>query len=105
VHFNLLFDALRPSSAVHGVLGQTDRRDRPARTLKHHLLAALLKHGGRGTEWAYCWAQGGATAGAGAGAGAEAELPGVDGAAGDYLSSSVLSTDCRFSSFGVEESS
>lgn len=89
VHFNLLFDALRPSAAVHGVLGQTYRRDRPARTLKHHLLAALLKHGAGPASGASAWA------------GTEAEeLPGLEGAAKDYLSSSVLSTDCRFSSFG-----
>jgi len=79
VHFNLLFDALRPSPAVHGVLGQTYRRRACPHAQDYHLLTALLKH--------EAGAQNEVTAGARAGAGVEAELPGLDGAAGDYLSS------------------
>lgn len=93
VHFNLLFDTLRPSPAVHGVLGQTYRRDRPLRTLKAHMLAALLKHGAGPKSGASPEAT----------AAGEAGLAELEGEAGDYLSSSVLSTDCRFSSFGVQD--
>ncbi|CAI5508712.1 unnamed protein product [Closterium sp. Naga37s-1] len=79
VHINLMFVDSNPSSEVHGVMGQTYRSGREQRTMEYSKLAALLHHpvsvdGEEGKGF-------------------------LDGEAGDYETSAVTATDCRFTAF------
>ncbi|CAI5488650.1 unnamed protein product [Closterium sp. Naga37s-1] len=79
VHINLMFVDSNPSSEVHGVMGQTYRSGREQRTMEYSRLAALLHHpvsvdGEEGKGF-------------------------LDGQVGDYETSAVTATDCRFSAF------
>ncbi|CAI5496354.1 unnamed protein product [Closterium sp. Naga37s-1] len=79
VHINLMFVDSNPSSDVHGVMGQTYRSGREQRTLEYSRLAALLHHpvsvdGEEGKGF-------------------------LDGEVGDYETSGVTATDCRFTAF------
>ncbi|CAI5508713.1 unnamed protein product [Closterium sp. Naga37s-1] len=79
VHINLMFVDSNPSSEVHGVMGQTYRSGREQRTMEYSRLAALLHHpvsvdGEEGKGF-------------------------LDGEVGDYETSGVTATDCRFTAF------
>ncbi|CAI7876216.1 unnamed protein product [Closterium sp. NIES-54] len=79
VHINLMFVDSNPSSEVHGVMGQTYRSGREQRTMEYSKLAALLHHpvsvdGEEGKGF-------------------------LDGEVGDYETSAVTATDCRFTAF------
>ncbi|CAI5991881.1 unnamed protein product [Closterium sp. NIES-65] len=79
VHINLMFVDSNPSRQVHGVMGQTYRSGREQRTMEYSRLAALLHHpvsvdGEEGKGF-------------------------LDGQVGDYETSGVTATDCRFTAF------
>ncbi|CAI5512809.1 unnamed protein product [Closterium sp. Naga37s-1] len=83
VHINVMFTDASASSSVHGVMGQTYRDGREARTVEFSRLAAMLHHpvsadGAEGKGF-------------------------LDGQVKDYETSAVTSTDCRFSAFNGQE--
>ncbi|CAI7812832.1 unnamed protein product [Closterium sp. NIES-53] len=83
VHINVMFTDASASSSVHGVMGQTYRGGREARTVEFSRLAAMLHHpvsadGAEGKGF-------------------------LDGQVKDYETSAVTATDCRFSAFNGQE--
>lgn len=81
-HFNVLLDSFVPTENVHGVLGQTYRPGRTARSLQLQMLAQLMGHP--------------IAADGAAGAGY------LDGKTADYVSSNILSADCKYSAFAED---
>eukprot|EP00897_Mesotaenium_endlicherianum_P003902 jgi/Mesen1/353/ME000001S02666 len=79
VHINAGFNNIENTPAIHGVLGQTYRADHTQRAVSFSKLTALLH--------APITADG------------ESGKGFLDGTPRDYVSSSVLSTDCRFSAY------
>eukprot|EP00897_Mesotaenium_endlicherianum_P005465 jgi/Mesen1/4947/ME000247S04225 len=80
VHFNIAFNNIKPTSEIHGVLGQTFRADREQRAIDYSDMGMLLH--------APIQADG------------ESGRGFLDGnAAIDYISSDVLSTDCSYNQF------
>ncbi|CAI5493373.1 unnamed protein product [Closterium sp. Naga37s-1] len=83
VHINVMFTDASASSSVHGVMGQTYRSGREARTVEFSRLAAMLHHpvsadGAEGKGF-------------------------LDGQVKDYETSAVTATDCRYSAFNGQE--
>ncbi|GJP50908.1 hypothetical protein CLOM_g10061 [Closterium sp. NIES-68] len=83
VHINLMFTDASASSSVHGVMGQTYRGGREARTMEFSRLSALLHHP--------------------VSADGEEGRGFLDGQVGDYETSAVTATDCRFSAFNGQQ--
>ncbi|GJP50903.1 hypothetical protein CLOM_g10056 [Closterium sp. NIES-68] len=83
VHINLMFMDVSASSSVHGVMGQTYRGGRESRTMEFSRLAALLHHP--------------------VSADGEEGRGFLDGQVGDYETSAVAATDCRFSAFNGQQ--
>ena len=81
VHINVQFTAMHPTARVHGIMGQTYRKeaDREGRAQQLRAVNALLRHPA---------AADGAT-----GRGF------LDGTVADYLTSAADAADCRFSAF------
>eukprot|EP00270_Netrium_digitus_P003972 TRINITY_DN1482_c0_g1_i1.p1 TRINITY_DN1482_c0_g1~~TRINITY_DN1482_c0_g1_i1.p1 ORF type:complete len:429 (-),score=69.57 TRINITY_DN1482_c0_g1_i1:155-1441(-) len=78
-HINIGLRHLEHSSSVHGILGQTFRSDHTSRAVDFQQLVRLLHRpvdadGATGRGF-------------------------LDGASEDYISSSIMATDCKFSSF------
>lgn len=78
-HFNVLVDSIVPTENVHGVLGQTYRQGRTAKALQFKMLAEMLGHP--------------------VAADGKSGLGYLDGKTEDYVSSDILSADCKYSSF------
>ncbi|CAI5525962.1 unnamed protein product [Closterium sp. Naga37s-1] len=83
VHINVMFTDASVSSSVHGVMGQTYREGREARTVEFSRLAAMLHHpvsadGAEGKGF-------------------------LDGQVKDYETSAVTATDCRYSAFNGQQ--
>ena len=81
VHFNVAFESVERSESVHGVMGQTYREERRARTMDYRALASLLHRP--------------------VAADGESGVGYLDGKVDDYVTSDVLSTDCRYSAFAT----
>eukprot|EP00897_Mesotaenium_endlicherianum_P003935 jgi/Mesen1/356/ME000001S02665 len=79
VHINAGFNSIENTPAVHGVLGQTYRADHTQRAVSFSKLTALLH--------------------APIAADGESGKGFLDGTPQDYVSSDILSTDCRFSTY------
>ena len=82
-HFDVSLSQVSSSSKVHGVLGQTFRKDRGSRSMDFRALTSLLRRP--------------VAADGPSGAGF------LDGSAADYETSGVLAADCRFSAFSQAE--
>ena len=82
-HFDVSLSQVSSSSKVHGVLGQTFRKDRGGRSMDFRALTSLLRRP--------------VSADGPSGAGF------LDGSAADYETSGVLAADCRFSAFSQAE--
>ena len=83
-HFNLGINEVQKTDAIHGVLGQTYRRDHAERAAKYSEFAALLKAP--------------VVADAASGKGF------LDGEPlKDYVTSNVLTSDCTFATYSVQE--
>ena len=78
-HFDVSLSRVSSSTNVHGVLGQTFRKDHGSRSMDFKALASLLRRP--------------VAADGVSGAGF------LDGSTADYETSSVLAPDCRFSAF------
>ena len=78
-HFDVSLKQVHSSDKVHGVLGQTFRKDRGSRSMDFKALTSLLRRP--------------VAADGASGAGF------LDGSMADYETSSVFATDCRFSAF------
>ena len=78
-HLDVSLHQVHPSGKVHGVLGQTFRKDRGIRSMDFKALTSLLRRP--------------VAADGSSGAGF------LDGGMADYETSGVLAADCRFSSF------
>ena len=81
-HLDVSLSQVHPSGKVHGVLGQTFRKDRNSRSMDFKALTSLLRRP--------------VAADGSSGAGF------LDGSMADYETSGVLAPDCRFSSFKQE---
>ena len=82
-HVDVALRQVHPTSKVHGVLGQTFRKDRDSRAMKYSALGSLLRRS--------------VAADGHSGAGF------LDGSTADYETSSVSAADCRFSAFNEVE--
>ena len=82
-HFDVSLSQVSSSGKVHGVLGQTFRKDRGGRSMDFRALTSLLRRP--------------VAADGPSGAGF------LDGSAADYETSGVLAADCRFSAFSQVE--
>ncbi|GJP45743.1 hypothetical protein CLOM_g5090, partial [Closterium sp. NIES-68] len=86
-HFNVELSDVKMTSAVHGVLGQTFRstKEQLQRAIRYSHLAALLGHPVDVDK---------------------AEGKGfLDGEVEDYISSSIVSADCKYASYGPAQES
>ena len=82
-HVDVALRQVHPTGKVHGVLGQTFRKDRGSRAMKFSALGSLLRRS--------------VAADGHSGAGF------LDGSTADYETSSVSAADCRFSAFNEVE--
>ena len=82
-HFDVSMSQVSSSGKVHGVLGQTFRKDRGGRSIDFKALTSLLRRP--------------VAADGPSGSGL------LDGSAVDYETSGVLTADCRFSAFSQAE--
>ena len=82
-HVDVALRQVHPTGKVHGVLGQTFRKDRGSRAMKFSALGSLLRRS--------------VAADGHSGAGF------LDGSTADYETSSVSAADCRFSAFNEAE--
>ena len=82
-HFDVVLREMHPTGKVHGVLGQTFRKDRGSRAMKYSALGSLLRRS--------------------VAADGPTGFGFLDGSTTDYETSSVYDADCHFSAFNQVE--